>query len=116
MMIAMTVIVPTLPQLMPPFVRIGTSSELVVSSALEWRQTWPYLLAPAVRFAWNSLTSKSAIAKMKMKVIVDSADAELMPLWSWLTTRIDNVVGAVGATGEDVRQVVHPQHVQATGR
>ena len=33
MMIAMTVIVPTLPQLMPPFVRIGTSSELVVLGA-----------------------------------------------------------------------------------
>ena len=39
----------------------------------------------------KSFTSTNAQAKMKTKVIVESADAELGPDWICLTTRIDKV-------------------------
>ena len=51
--------------------------------------------------ALNNFTNPNAIAKMKMNVIVDRAEAELMPLFSWWTTRMDSVVVPLDATGED---------------
>src|SRR5664280_3166475 len=43
-------------------------------------------------FALNSLTMAKAIAKMKMNVMVDRADAELRPLFNCSTTRMEMVV------------------------